>query len=180
MFEKRDEQLVAKALKGDKRAWLQLIKRYEKPIYHYGIRMTGSASDAADLMQEIFVSVFKSLQNFRGDGSFKGWLFRIAHYRCMEFYRRKRPEQTLDEVPEMACEQHAADETIFRDQTSASLSRAMQQLPVNQRAVVELKFFGHFTFDEIAGQLGVSSNTVKSRLYAALGKLKTELECEYA
>ena len=65
------------------------------------------------------------------------------------------------------------------DQTQRDLLNAMQRLPVNQRAVVELKFFGQFTFDEIADQLGVSANTAKSRLYSALEKLRTHLEVEY-
>ena len=180
MFEKRDDQLVAKALKGDKKSWLQLISRYEKPVYHYGVRMTGNHSDAADLMQEIFLSVFRSLQNYRGEGSFKGWLFKIAHYRCMEFYRRKRPEQSDDEIPDVACKALTPDEQMLQDQNSASLTQAMQSLPISQRAVVELKFFGQFTFEEIAEQLGVSSNTVKSRLYAALDKLRNALESVHA
>ncbi len=65
-------------------------------------------------------------------------------------------------------------------QSNNQLASAMQSLPLSQKAVVELKFFGQFTFDEIAQQLGISSNTAKSRLYAALAKLKTILEVEYA
>ena len=180
MFEKRDEQLISQALKGNRRAWLALIKRYESQIYHYGIRMTGNTHDAADLMQDIFVSVYRSLGNYRGEGSFKGWLFRVAHFRCIEFYRRKRPEQGLDDTPEPECEQDCPETGYFRDQTSANLMQAMQRLPLAQKAVVELKFFGQFTFDEIAEQLGLSANTVKSRLYSALSKLKLELEVEKA
>ncbi len=180
MFEKRDEQLISQALKGNRRAWLALIKRYESQIYHYGIRMTGNTHDAADLMQDIFVSVYRSLGNYRGEGSFKGWLFRVAHFRCIEFYRRKRPEQGLDDTPEPECEQDCPETGYFRDQTSANLMQAMQRLPLAQKAVVELKFFGQFTFDEIAEQLGLSANTVKSRLYSALSKLKLELEVENA
>ncbi|WP_414829898.1 RNA polymerase sigma factor [Alteromonas sp. H39] len=180
MFEKRDEQLISQALKGNRRAWLALIKRYESQIYHYGIRMTGNTHDAADLMQDIFISVYRSLGNYRGDGSFKGWLFRVAHFRCIEFYRRKRPEQGLDDTPEPECEQACPETGYLRDRTSESLMQAMQRLPLAQKAVVELKFFGQFTFDEIAEQLGLSANTVKSRLYSALSKLKLELEVENA
>ncbi len=55
MFEKSDEQLITKALQGNKQAWLSLLKRYEKPIYNYGMRMTGKNEDALDLMQEVFI-----------------------------------------------------------------------------------------------------------------------------
>ncbi|GGW81313.1 RNA polymerase sigma factor [Alteromonas halophila] len=176
MFEVRDERLVKKALKGDKKAWLTLIDRYEKQIFHYAIRMTGNTHDAADLMQDIFLSVFRSLDNFRGDGAFKAWLFRIAHFRCMEFYRRKRPEQGLDDTPEQPCDKPCPEMHLHGSQQSSAVVTAMQALPLAQKAVVELKFFGQFTFEDIALQLGISPNTAKSRLYSALARLKLELE----
>ncbi|RDV28154.1 sigma-70 family RNA polymerase sigma factor [Alteromonas aestuariivivens] len=178
MFEKSDEHLIQKALKGNKKAWFTLIKRYESSVYHYGVRMTGNAHDAADLMQDIFMSVFRSLENFRAEGSFKSWLFRVAHYRCIEFYRRWRPEQGLEDVPEPVSTAPCPEGEILSDHVSKALTRAMQNLPLTQKAVIELKFFGQFTFDEIAQQMGLSPNTVKSRLYSALSKLKLDLEVE--
>lgn len=179
MFEKRDEQLIQQALKGQKKAWFALIKRYESSIYQYGIRMTGNPHDAADLMQDVFIAVFKSLGNYRGDGSFKAWLYRIAHFRCIEFYRRKRPDLGLDDAPEVECEAATPEHSAFTDATNVQLTSAMQRLPLAQRAIIELKFFGQFTFEEIADQLGISSNTVKSRLYSAISKLKLDLEVEH-
>ena len=141
--------------------------------------MTGNNDDALDLMQEVFISVFRNLANYRGDGCFRGWLFKIAHYRCIEFYRRKRPNQSLDDVPEIESAALSMDELLLTNQQSHQLVLAMQYLPVAQKAVIELKFFGQFTFDEIAQQLDISVNTAKSRLYSALAKLKTLLEVEY-
>ncbi len=185
MFNTTDEQLIKKALAGNKKAWFSLISCYEKSIYNYGIRMTGSRQDSQDLMQDIFVSVFRNLASYQGTGSFRSWLFRIAHYRCVEFYRRRKPLVSLDDVPEIEeQENHSSAQSnpeldMQGDQTQRELMQAMQRLPVNQRAVVELKFFGQFTFDEIAEQLGVSANTAKSRLYSALEKLRAHLEVEY-
>lgn len=180
MFEKTDKQLIDKALGGNKAAWMSLLKRYESSVFNYGIRMTGNKDDALDLMQDVFVSVYRNLSSYRGEGSFKAWLFRIAHYRCIEFYRKKRPMQGLDDAPEPTCEGETPEQHVAMGQGNRELVGAMQQLPVSQRAVVELKFFGQFTFDEIAEQLGISSNTAKSRLYSALAKLKTFMEVEYA
>lgn len=179
MFDKTDEQLIQRALQGNRSAWVKLVKRYEKSVYNYGIRMTSNREDALDLMQEIFTSVFRNLNTYRAEGTFKAWLFRIASYRCVEFYRRKKPTQALDDTPEMECEASRPEVTLFISRDSQQLINAMAQLPLAQKAVVELKFFGQFTFDEIAEQLNVSSNTVKSRLYSALEKLKTLLEVEY-
>ncbi len=180
VFEKHDEDLIKQALKGNKRAWLSLVRRYEKPVFQYGLRMTGNRDDAADLMQDIFVSVFRSLGNYRGEGSFKSWLFRVAHYRCIEFYRKRKPEQALDDVPEPVCENTCPEQDLLSDISSRTLLNAMQRLPLAQKAVVELKFFGQFTFDEIAEQTGLSANTIKSRLYSALNRLKDELEVNHA
>jgi RNA polymerase sigma-70 factor (ECF subfamily) len=180
MFEKTDEQLIAKALHGNKKAWLNLLKRYEKQIYHYGMRMTGKNEDALDLMQEVFISVFRNLSTYRNEGSFKSWMFRIAHFRCIEFYRRKKPMQGLDDTPEVECDAMSAVDKIYTHQENKQLISAMQQLPLAQKAIVELKFFGQFTFDEIAEQTGISANTAKSRLYGALEKLKTLMEVDYA
>ncbi|WP_340678424.1 RNA polymerase sigma factor [Paraglaciecola sp.] len=180
MFEKSDEQLIAKALQGNKQAWLSLLKRYEKPIYNYGIRMTGKREDALDLMQEVFISVYRNLATYRSEGSFKSWLFRIAHYRCIEFYRRKRPMEGLDDIPEIESDVIAVDQQLVSDSENKQLVNAMQQLPLAQKSVIELKFFGQFTFDEIAELTGMSANTAKSRMYGALEKLKTLMEVDYA
>jgi RNA polymerase sigma-70 factor, ECF subfamily len=180
VFEKSDEQLIAKALQGNTQAWLNLLKRYEKILYNYGIRMTGKREDALDLMQEVFISVYRNLASYRNEGSFKSWLFRIAHYRCIEFYRRKKPMQGLDDAPEIESEAPDNDDVMVSQQENKQLIAAMQQLPLAQKAVVELKFFGQFTFDEIAEQTGMSVNTAKSRLYGALEKLKTLMEVDYA
>lgn len=181
MFERSDETLVKQALKGKKSAWVTLVKRYEKNLYNYTLRMVSNPDDALDLMQDVFMAVFRNLASFRGDSPFKGWMFKIAHYRCIEFYRRKKPTQSLDDMPEQ--EEHASDvcpeAQLFNGQQANMLNNAMQLLPINQKLVVELKFFQHCTFDDIAQQLGISVNTAKSRLYSALDKLKGHLELEH-
>jgi len=176
VFNKRDEKLVEQALKGNKKAWFTLISRYETAMYQYGIRMTGNSQDAADLMQEIFISVFRSLACFKGEGSFKSWLYRIAHCRCVELYRKRKPHSDIDDIQAPLCGAPCPEMQLYSDRESRALTQAMQTLPLCQKAVVELKFFGHFTFEEIAQQMDISVNTAKSRLYAALAKLKLELE----
>lgn len=181
MFERSDETLIKQALKGKKSAWIALVKRYEKPLYNYALRMVSNPDDALDLMQDVFVAVFRNLSSFRGDSPFKGWLFKIAHYRCIEFYRKKKPTQSLDDAPEP----EEIDDTVCPEGSLASgqqalgIQNALQHLPLNQKLVVELKFFQHATFDDIAIQLGISVNTAKSRLYSGLDKLKEYVELDY-
>ncbi len=181
MFERSDETLVKQALKGKKSAWVTLVKRYEKNLYNYTLRMVSNPDDALDLMQDVFMAVFRNLASFRGDSPFKGWMFKIAHYRCIEFYRRKKPTHSLDDTPEQEeqSDEQCPEAQLFSGQQANILNRALKTLPVNQKLVVELKFFQHCTFDDIAKQLGISVNTVKSRLYSALDKLKAHLELDH-
>ncbi len=181
MLTQTDEKLVSKALTGHKQAWIKLVRRYEKPVYHYALRMCNRHEDAQDLMQDIFISVYRNLASYRGEGAFRGWLFRIAHCRVVEYYRRKKPLQSIEDCPEPELEEGLQPESVFQqDRQGQQLAAAMQQLPLAQKAVVELKFYGQFTCDDIAQQLGISSNTVKSRLYAGLDKLKGLLEAQDA
>ena len=171
-----DETLVSRAVAGSNSAWHKLVKRYEKRVYNYALRMVGHPDDAFDLMQEVFVGVHRNLAGFRGDGAFPAWLFRIASFRCTDYLRRRRFHEEYDD------EQNFADTTDNPEQSALTtfanqhITKALEELPNDQRQVVELKFFQHFTFEDIAAQLDISPNTAKTRLYSALRKLKQHEE----
>lgn len=167
-----DEQLIRNALAGSERAWFGLIKRYEKRLYNYSLRMTGSPDDAMDILQDILMSVYRNLASYRGDGVFAAWLFRIASFRCTDFFRRRNRQLTSADDVDVLDE--SGTDIADRIDGNEGLLGMMSLLPTDQKHVIELKFFQHFTFDEIAGQLGISSNTAKSRLYAALKKMREQ------
>lgn len=170
---KTDEQLIKGALGGSESAWLSLVKRYEARLYNHALRMVGNREDALDLLQDVMVSVYRNLENFRGDAPFGAWVFRIATFRCTDHLRRKKPQVTeLDEeFPDEVRSSNPAS-GYERARSNKDIVQLLSILPNEQRQVVELKFFQNFTFDEIAGQLGISSNTAKTRLYSALRKLR--------
>ena len=85
-----DEALIAAALNGSAYAWEKLVKRYETQIFNYSVRLTGNSSDAMDLMQEVFLGVYRNLHRFRGDAKFSSWIFRIAHNKAVDMNRRRR------------------------------------------------------------------------------------------
>ncbi|MBD3649445.1 MAG: sigma-70 family RNA polymerase sigma factor, partial [Pseudomonadales bacterium] len=97
-----DYQLVDKALGGSERAWLTLIRRYEKRIYNHALRMTGNPDDAMDILQDVMMSAYRNLKSYRQEGSFAAWLFRIASFRSMDYLRRRRHtfEDSVDELPD--------------------------------------------------------------------------------
>ena len=171
-----DETLVKRAVAGSNGAWSKLVKRYEKRVYNYALRMVSHPDDAFDLMQEVFMGVHRNLASFRGDAPFPAWLFRIASFRCTDYLRRRRVHEEFDEERGFLNGEAGPEEQAFTTHANQQIFRALNTLPDEQRQVVELKFFQNFTFEDIAGQLGISPNTAKTRLYSALRKLKTHEE----
>lgn len=179
-----DETLISKALDGSQRSWDRLVRRHETVVYNYCLRMTRNTSDAGDLLQEVFLSVYRHLPSYRGQGQFKGWMMRIASNKAMDLLRvrQRSPKLSTDDAAaetmlEWQAPDHHNPDHVYEQHTENHRIRSLlQALPAEQRLVVELKFFQHFTFDEIAYQTGAPVNTVKSRLYASLQKLKDTLE----
>ena len=183
-----DHDLICRALDGSQRAWVRLVEKHERMIYNYCLRQCRSRSDAMDLMQEVFLAVYRHLPSYRSEGEFPAWMMRIAVNKTMDFHRQRQrlPQTEGDEQAEAAILEWQAPhnqepahthETLM---TNADIVRQLQTLPLEQRLVVELKFFQHLTFEEISRLSGVSVNTVKSRLYASLQKLKDILEANHA
>ena len=180
-----DEALIAAALNGSAYAWEKLVKRYETQIFNYGVRLTGNSSDAMDLMQEVFMGVYRNLHRFRGDAKFSSWIFRIAHNKAVDMNRRRRllsnqlrinddEFDILDILP--GDTGNEPDEKLGTQQQNGKITRMLARLSLEQRLVVEFKVFQSLTFDEIAVMQDISANTVKTRFYTALKKLKAVSE----
>ncbi len=177
-----DTALVDAALKGSIKAWEKLVRRYEDRIFNQGLRLTANRSDAMDLMQEVFLGVYRNLHRFRGDAKFSSWIFRIAHNKAIDMNRRKRlmpfvpnsdenGDEILDNFPGHSS--FEAEEILNQRQDNQVILAMLSELPINQRLIVELKIFQSQTFEDIATIQEVSVNTVKTRFYSALKKLKT-------
>ncbi|HBN15449.1 MAG: sigma-70 family RNA polymerase sigma factor [Pseudomonadota bacterium] len=179
-----DEVLIAAALDGSLTAWNALVRRHERQVYNFSLRFTGNPDDARDLMQEVFLGLYRNLENFRGQSQLTTWLFRIGHNKAVDMARRRQAgpvvtaldDEVHAEVPQADDEAELPDRHLQEQQSNARIQRVLQQLPVEQRLVVELKIFQELTFDDIAEIESISANTAKTRFYAALKKLKSLLE----
>jgi len=180
----KDEKLIEKALGGSQRSWVSLVKRYEGLVYNYCLRMTFNSSDAMDLMQEVFLAIYRNLPSYRGQNQFKGWMMRIAANKTTDFLRSRgrnplhRAGEVSDdsykspEIHQTLSQNHDPAEHYNTNKKNQQIKEILNKLPDEQKLVVELKFFQHFTFEQIGRQTGTPVNTVKTRLYAALNKLK--------
>ena len=184
-----DEALIAAALNGSAYAWEKLVKRYESKIYNHGLRLMGNRSDAMDLLQEVFLGVYRNLHRFRGDAKFSSWIFRIAHNKAIDLSRRKRlltgypvaVEEDDDPFEGMPAElSEEPDVKLMQSQQNNRTLALLTQLPVEQKLIAELKIFQSMTFEEIADMQDISENTAKTRFYTALKKLKSATEEKHA
>jgi len=167
-----DEKLIKQAIAGSDRAWQSLVKRHETSLYNHAYRMVGHREDAKDLLQDVLLATYRNLANFRGEAPFRAWMFRIATFRCTDHLRRKRPDTTeLDETEDVSHDSNLAL-GLENVRSNRDILALLKRLPPEQRHVVELKFFQHFTFEEISRQLGISTSTAKTRLYTALKTLR--------
>jgi len=179
-----DEALIAAALNGSSFAWEKLVRRYEGRVYNQGLRLTGNPTDAMDLMQEVFLGVYRNLHRFRGDAKFSSWLFRIAHNKAVDLNRRKQLLRVQrsgdDEVDELerlpADRQFEPERRLSEEELNNQIVAMLASLPLEQRLIVEMKVFQTMTFEEIAQLQDISVNTAKTRFYTALRKLKVVSE----
>ena len=189
MLTDEDEALIAAALNGSALAWEKLVRRYESKIFNQGLRLMGNSSDAMDLVQEVFLGVYRNLHRFRGDSKFSSWIFRIAYNKAVDMNRYnnimasrtyRNSEEELDILENIPGRSNLEGEKILSDyQANKKIVSMLAALPLKQRLIVELKMFQSLTFEDIAEIHDISVNTAKTRFYSAIKKLKDVSESEH-
>ncbi|WP_167108206.1 sigma-70 family RNA polymerase sigma factor [Amycolatopsis granulosa] len=167
-----DQTLVARARDGDVRAYEQLVRRYQGPIYRLALRMLGSAGDAEDVVQEVFLTAWRRLEQLHADTAFVGWLYRSTANRCLNVIRARRPVTDVDpddtETPRGdARPEHAAEVSA----QMAALTTALTGLTPEQRACWLLREVHGRSYDEIAEAVSTSPNAVRGRIARARAQL---------
>lgn len=174
----REQLPVAAARAGSPAAWDALFQRYQLPLYAYVFELVRREQTALDVVQESFISAVRHLASLRDDDRFGSWLFRIAHRKCVDRWRKSGREEPLE--PEVAEALPADDpdpsELLIRREQQAAFMHLIEQLPLPQRAVLLLHFVEDFSLEEIAGVTGTQLGTVKSRLHYAKKALRKLME----
>ena len=171
-----DAELISNIVKRDRRAFDLFYERYSQVIFNLCIRILRDEAEAQDAMQEIFVQIWKEAERFDPTrASAKTWLFTIARSRSLDRYRsmktvRKRIEEgSEEELQQIASEEDLQHSSIMQKY----VGNALRQLTREQRLVLELSYYEGLTQEEIAERLGEPLGTVKSRIRAALIKLRS-------
>jgi RNA polymerase sigma-70 factor (ECF subfamily) len=175
--------LVTECLKGNEAAWEQLVRVHTRHVYALCYRFTGSAPEAQDLTQEVFLRVFRTLKSFHStEGSFGTWLARVTRNLLIDNYRRTRQERVTDSIEEQLpmLEQVGPgvsarpDQALAGREASEILQVALQRLSPELREAVILRDLQEMEYREIADVLAIPEGTVKSRINrgrAELGRI---------
>jgi RNA polymerase sigma-70 factor, ECF subfamily len=173
-----DVMLVQAAQQGDKKAFAQLVEKYEQRVYNLTRKLMRDQQDAEDVLQETFISVYRSLRTFHGDSSFSTWLYRIAtNASLMKLRARKAPSISLDEPAEsdgdgvmpreIADWEFTPEEALLRGEVRSQMETAVQSLPESLRTVFVLRDVEGLSVQETADVLNISVPNVKTRLHRA-------------
>jgi RNA polymerase sigma-70 factor (ECF subfamily) len=166
-----DAQLLARVQRGDEQAMAGLFDRYSKIVYSVALRVLRDAAAAEDVLQEIFMQVWRNPNTFIATrGSLGGWLAVVARNRSIDTLRRKKPTEQVEEVY-LASPTNLADEAE-RNLMMERARSVIVTLPPEQRKTLEMAFFDGLTHSEIAEMTGDPLGTVKTRIRSALGTLR--------
>jgi RNA polymerase sigma-70 factor (ECF subfamily) len=171
-------------LLGDQGAFGELVTRYQDPLFNMVYRHVGNAEDAADVVQEAFLSAYQSLASFKGDAKFSTWLYRIAFNAAMTHKRRQKSGmksiKTSDSSPGVEpldlTASNRPGHAIETAEDERWLHDALQRLSPEHRAVLLMKDMEDMRYEDMAEILGVAVGTIRSRLHRARLELKDLLE----
>jgi RNA polymerase sigma-70 factor (ECF subfamily) len=184
-----DEVLMTRYQSGDRAAFAQLVKRHKTPVYNFILRQIRNGAVAEDITQDVFVRVVQNASEFRHSARFSTWVYTIARNLCIDHLRKMalRRHPSLDQpaqaedgptLGERTRDEHhgaSVDRVAIGRQLSAHIQRAVEDLPEDQREVFLLREVGNVPFKDIADMIGVSENTIKSRMRYALERLQKAL-----
>jgi RNA polymerase sigma-70 factor (ECF subfamily) len=167
-----DLRLVEEFRRGDSNSLEMLIEGHWKKVFNFCWRLLGNREDAEETTQRTFIAAFRNIKMFRGDSSFKTWLFSIALNECRMSRRKNRPEAVLSaSATEIEGTGNPEDE-FYGKERAALLRRALGRLPLRQRAVITLRINEELTFQEIASALQCSVNSAKVNFQHGINRLK--------
>ena len=181
-MEQKDAELIQQVLHGKQNAFSLLVEKYQKGIHAVVWRKIGDFHIAQEITQDTFLKAYQKLGTLKNHNMFSGWLYVIASRLCTNWFQKNRiTEQSLEvtdasEVDKVSYsgymeEKHAVDADETRREIVKEL---LQKLPESERTVVTLHYLGEMTIKAISEFLGVSSNTIKSRLSRARNRLRKE------
>jgi RNA polymerase sigma factor (sigma-70 family) len=156
------------------RAYTTIIKKYQEKLYWHIRRMVVDHDDANDVLQNVFIRVWKGLENFREDSQLYTWLYRIATNECLTFLeqQKKRTTVSLSDVETGLSDKIKADQNFDANKLEWKLQLGIQQLPEKQRIVFQLRYYDEMPYEEMSRVLDTSEGALKASYHHAVKKIE--------
>lgn len=169
----QEQLLVLRCQAGDENAFEELVARYHSRLRYYLRRILPRPDQADDVLQEVWLAVFRALPRLADPAALAAWLYRIARDKASVEWRGRHPEPSLD-VSKLVEEPSQEDE--FAQEDAEEIHASLDQLSPDQREVLVLRFLQGMTYQEIAEVIGSPIGTIRSRLYYAKSALRQTIQ----
>lgn len=189
MVDAEERELIERLKRRDEGAFNRFVLIYQERVFRLVLRMLGDRTEAEDLAQEVFISIFKAIDGFRGDSALSTWVYRIAANHCRNRikYLARRRKKLTDGYDELSNEEghahvpghvrpHGPDRLIEAREVEHFLQEGLRALDDEQRELVVLREVEHLSYEEIMAITGLPEGTVKSRLHRARAALREHVE----
>ena len=181
-MKKDDSTLIQQTLDGDEQAFSTLMNKYQKQVHALAWQKTGDYHIAQEIMQDAFLTAYQKLSTLANPNRFAGWLYVITNRKCIAWHRNKKPQpQSLEETAQVELEEAYYSDYMTKQREDAAhqkrrdmVQKLLNTLQESERTVVNLYYIAEMECEEIGKFLGVSPNTVRSRLHRARNKMRQE------
>lgn len=174
--EPEDDAHLVRTARRDPAAFGVLYRRHVTPIYRYLYSRVRNAADAQDLTAQVFLEALQGLDCYRERGSFRAWLFTIAHHKAADHHRRQHLELPLDEARDTAAGGEGPLARLVHEEALQRLADVVEQLDDDKQEMLRLRFAGGLTYREVGRIVGRSGAAVKMAVHRLLRQLEAEWE----
>ncbi|NNF03407.1 MAG: sigma-70 family RNA polymerase sigma factor [Rhodothermales bacterium] len=170
----RDQQLVRDTLAGERRAFGRLVNLYQKPVYNAALKIVRDTELAADITQTAFLKAFENLNTYNPKYRFFSWLYRIAINTALNEQQKRRSHESVDDID--IADDATPEDFAASHELEDRVGDALLELNPQDRALILLRHYQKFSYDELGFIFDVRSKTIKSRLFTARQRLKEIFE----
>ncbi|WP_219834299.1 RNA polymerase sigma factor SigW [Paenibacillus sp. R14(2021)] len=181
-----EAKLARLALKGDQRAFAELVELYQDKLYHMTYRMLYNRQEAEDVVQEVFLRVYKNLERYDATMKFSTWIYRIATNLCIDRLRKRKPVYSLDAESSdhegldgyamIPSDDRTPESELLLSDTQRIIHQAIETLPAKYKSVMVLRYLEELSLQEIGDVLDMPVTTVKTRVHRGREFLRKKLE----
>ncbi|MYF99321.1 sigma-70 family RNA polymerase sigma factor [Candidatus Poribacteria bacterium] len=177
-----DSELIQRTIDGDQHAFAKLVEKYQKQVHTLAWQKIGDYHIAQEITQDVFITAYQKFPTFAHTRRFAGWLYVVTNRKCIAWHRKKKLDtQSIDETNPVELEEiyyseytkHKRNEAV-KEKQRALVEKLLSKLQESERTVMTLFYLAEMSCEEIAEYLGVSPNTIRSRLHRARNRLKKD------